>query len=394
MHPLKAAESIYDQLVAWRRDLHRHPEIGLQEHRTAGIVADTLRELGYSVQEGVGETGVIGLLENGPGPVVMSRVDMDALPIQETNDVPYASEVEGMMHACGHDAHVAIGLGVATLMAQHRDAWQGTLKLVFQPGEEGMNGAELMVRDGALETPRPEAVLAVHVWNFQPVGTLAAVPGPVMASAEAWFATITGKGGHAATPERTIDPVTVGALTVNALQTVVSRNVGARDTAVVSVGMLRSGDTFNVIPDTAELQGTIRTYDPDVRETVLRRVREIIEGTAAMMGAQAELELKALTPALVNDEEVTALVQDVIRELWGEDALNTTERTMGSEDAAFFLREVPGCYIFVGSGFADREPPPHHNPRFDIDERALVNGTAVLVASLRRLMPVSSPDTV
>jgi amidohydrolase len=394
MHPLKAAESIYDQLVAWRRDLHRHPEIGLQEHRTAGIVADTLRELGYSVQEGVGETGVIGLLENGPGPVVMSRVDMDALPIQETNDVPYASEVEGMMHACGHDAHVAIGLGVATLMAQHRDAWQGTLKLVFQPGEEGMNGAELMVRDGALETPRPEAVLAVHVWNFQPVGTLAAVPGPVMASAEAWFATITGKGGHAATPERTIDPVTVGALTVNALQTVVSRNVGARDTAVVSVGMLRSGDTFNVIPDTAELQGTIRTYDPDVRETVLRRVREIIEGTAAMMGAQAELELKALTPALVNDEEVTALVQDVIRELWGEDALNTTERTMGSEDAAFFLREVPGCYIFVGSGFADREPPPHHNPRFDIDERALVNGTAVLVASLRRLMPISSPDTV
>jgi amidohydrolase len=394
MHPLKAAESIYDQLVAWRRDLHRHPEIGLQEHRTAGIVADTLRELGYSVQEGVGETGVIGLLENGPGPVVMSRVDMDALPIQETNDVPYASEVEGMMHACGHDAHVAIGLGVATLMAQHRDAWQGTLKLVFQPGEEGMNGAELMVRDGALETPRPEAVLAVHVWNFQPVGTLAAVPGPVMASAEAWFATITGKGGHAATPERTIDPVTVGALTVNALQTVVSRNVGARDTAVVSVGMLRSGDTFNVIPDTAELQGTIRTYDPDVRETVLRRVREIIEGTAAMMGAQAELELKALTPALVNDEEVTALVQDVIRELWGEDALNTTERTMGSEDAAFFLREVPGCYIFVGSGFADREPPPHHNPRFDIDERALVNGTAVLVASLRRLMPISSLDTV
>ena len=381
------ARGLFDQLLAWRRDLHMHPELGLEETRTAKLVADTLRELGYAVQEGVAHTGVVGLLENGPGPVVMNRVDMDALPIQEINDVPYISQNPGVMHACGHDAHVAIGLGVATVMARHREAWRGALKVIFQPGEEGMNGAEIMVKEGVLENPRPDAVLATHVWNWMPVGMVAATPGPVMAAAEAWRAEIKGRGGHAARPEDTIDPVVVAALTVTALQTVVSRNVAALDTAVVSVGRLCSGDTFNVIPDTAELHGTIRTYKPEVRETVLRRVREIIEGAAQMMGAEATFETYPLTPAVVNDETVTAVVQRVVTDLFGPDALNNTMRTMGSEDAAFFLREIPGCYLFIGSGFKDREPPSHHNPRFDIDEQALINGVAVLVESLRRLMP-------
>jgi amidohydrolase len=389
MRTLERAQALWETLVAWRRDFHRHPEIGLQEHRTARIVAETLRDLGYEVQEGVAETGVIGLLENGDGPVVMSRVDMDALPIQELNDVPYASENDGVMHACGHDAHVAMGLGIATLMAQHREAWQGTLKLIFQPGEEGMNGAEIMIDEGALENPRPEAALALHVWNTVPAGIFGVASGPVMAAAEAWEAEIVGKGGHAALPENTVDPVVVAAMTVNNLQTVVSRNVAARETAVVSVGLLRSGDTFNVIPERAELQGTVRTYDPAVRETVLRRVRRIVEGTAEMMGAEATLDFKALTPAVVNDEAVTALVQDVVRDLFGEETLEE-ERTMGSEDASFFLQEIPGCYVFVGSGFEDQEVRPHHNPRFDIDEAALVNGVALAVESLCRLMPAAT----
>ncbi len=387
VNPLDEARSLYEQLVAWRRDLHRHPELGLQEHRTAKIVAETLRGLGYTVREGVAETGVVGVLENGAGPVVMSRVDMDALPIQEENDVPYASQVPGVMHACGHDAHVAIGLGVATLMARRRELWRGTLKLIFQPGEEGMNGAEIMVKEGALENPRPDAALAVHVWNPLPVGIVGATPGPIMAAAEAWEATIVGKGGHAAHPEHTVDPLVTAALTVTALQTVTGRNVGALETAVVSVGMLRSGDTFNVIPERAEMRGTIRTYDAAVRETVIRRVREIVEGTARTMGAQATFTLHPLTPAVTNDPQITAVVQEVVTDLLGPEALKDDERTMGSEDVAFFFREVPGCYIFIGSGPEDRDERPHHNPHFDIDEEALVVGTAVVVEALRRLMP-------
>ncbi len=386
MDTLTLAAELYEQLVAWRRDFHMHPELGLEERRSAGIIAEILRGLGYRVQEGVAQTGVVGVLENGPGPVVMSRVDMDALPIQEANAVPYVSQNPGCMHACGHDAHMAIGLGVATLMAQRRDAWRGTLKLIFQPGEEGMNGADIMVKEGVLENPRPDVALAVHVWNKNPVGSFGATSGPVMAGAESWYATITGKGGHGAMPEQTVDPIVVAALTVNALQTVVSRNVSPLDTAVVTVGALLSGDAFNVIPDSAELRGTIRTFNLETRDMVLRRVREIIEGTARTMGAEATVGLYPLTPPLINDANVTALVRNVVADLFGADALKSDVRTMGSEDCAFFLQEIPGCFIFVGSGFTDREAPAHHNAHFDIDEQALVNGVAVVVESLRRLM--------
>lgn len=387
MQAYDEAQSIFESLVAWRRDFHMYPEIGLEEHRSARVIAETLRGLGYAVQEGVARTGVVGLLENGPGPVILNRVDMDALPIQEETGLPFASHIPGMMHACGHDAHMAMGLGVATLMAQRRDAWRGTLKVIFQPGEEGMNGAEIMVKEGILENPRPEAALAVHVWNPLPVGAIAATPGPVMAASETWEATITGKGGHGAMPEGTIDPIVTAAHIVTALQTVVSRNVSPLETAVVSVGMLRSGEAFNVIPPTADLRGTIRTFNPAVRETVLRRVQEIIEGAARVMGATTSFKLQPLTPAVVNDAQVTALVQAAATDLFGAAALHTDVRTMGSEDAAFILDAIPGCYLFVGSAFTDRETFAHHNPRFDIDERALVNGVALVVECLRRMMP-------
>jgi amidohydrolase len=380
---------MYEQLITWRRYFHRHPELGYQEHETAAKVADTLNDLGYCVQQDVGRTGVMGVLENGEGPVVLSRVDMDALPIQEENNVPYASENPGVMHACGHDAHVAIGLGIATLMAQRRDAWRGTLKLIFQPAEEGGNGAEAMIQDGVLENPKPDAALAVHVWNDKPAGVVAATPGPVMAAAEAWEAIFTGDGGHAAHPEQTVDPLMTAALAVTALQTVVSRNVGALETAVVTVGMFRSGDAFNVIPDQAELQGTIRTYDPQVRETVLQRVENVLNGTAQMMGATVKLDLKPLTPAVVNDTAITDVVQNAVRDVLGPEALDVGMRTMGSEDAAYFLQEVPGCYIFIGSR-PEKDAVPHHNPAFNIDERALHVGTVTVVETLRRLMPVDT----
>jgi amidohydrolase len=384
---MEEAQGIYDQLIAWRRDFHQHPELGLSTHRTAGIVAETLRGLGYTVQEGVAESGVVGLLVNGEGPVIMSRVDMDALPIQEDSPAAYASEVSGCMHACGHDAHTAIGLGVAKIMAERRDSWSGTLKLIFQPGEEGQNGAEIMVREGVLENPRPLVILATHIWNHMPFGKVAASPGPVMAAAEAFRVVFHGKGGHGALPEKAIDPVVTAAMAIVNLQTIVSRNVGALETAVVSVGAVQSGEAFNVIPETAELRGTVRTYVPEVREMILQRMRTIVEDTAHMMGATAEFELMPLTPALVNDRSVTSLVQEVIVDLLGPDALEIGERTMGSEDAAFFLQEVPGCFLFVASGPEDYRDRPHHSSRFDIDERALINGVAVIVESLHRLMP-------
>ena len=389
MSTLDEVAAINEQLIAWRRDFHRHPEVGLDLPRSARIITQTLRDLGYIVETGIAQSGVVGLLENGDGPVVMVRADMDALPIQEENDVPYVSETAGKMHACGHDAHMAIGLGVARLMAETRERWQGTLKMVFQPGEEGDNGAHIMVEEGVLKDPRPDAVLALHVWNDARTGHVAATPGPVMAAAESWEATLRGKGGHAAVPEETVDPVVTAALTINAMQTIVSRNVGAEETAVVTVGKLTAGDTFNVIPDVARLQGTVRTFDPDVREVVLRRLREVIEGTAAMMGATGELTLHSIAPAVINDDEVTTVVQEAVRAVLGEEELEVGVRTMGSEDAAFFLQEVPGCYFFVGSTSPDAESHvPHHNPKFDIDEDALPIGVGVMLNALRRLMPI------
>ncbi|MFW6082822.1 MAG: M20 metallopeptidase family protein, partial [Chloroflexota bacterium] len=366
---LAEAEALREDLVSWRRDFHRHPELALQEHRSAGIIAETLRELGYEVETGIAETGVVGLLQGDePGPVVMARFDMDALPIIEANEVDYASKNEGVMHACGHDGHMAVGLGVATLVARQLGAESeqpltGTLKLVFQPGEEGANGAEIMVQEGVLEDPRPDVVLITHLWNEKPTGTVNVTPGPVMAAAERWRCTIQGEGGHGALPHQTIDPIVAASQIVSALQTVVSRNVSPLDSAVVTVGSFQAGDAFNVIPDRAELKGTIRTYDPDAREIVLARVQELVEHVAAGCGASADLNVDQLTPAVVNDPEVTEVVRAVAREIVGEKAMGSGERTMGSEDAAYFIREIPGCYFFIGSANSDRGlDAPHHNP--------------------------------
>ena len=377
-------ESLKEQLVAWRRDFHAHPEIGFQEHRSAGIIAGRLRELGYQVQTGVATTGVVGLLEGKqPGPVVMLRFDMDALPIAEENETDYVSQNPGVMHGCGHDGHMAIGLGVATLMAQRQEEMTGTLKLVFQPGEEGMNGAEVMVKEGVLENPRPDVVLIAHVWNDKPLGVIDVTPGAVMAAAEKWRCVVKAKGGHGAVPHQAVDPIVATAQIVTALQTVTSRNVSPLEPAVVTVCTVHGGDTFNVIPPKVEMEGTVRTYSPRVRETVLRRMREVIEGVAVACGAVAELEIIPLTPALVNDAAVAEVMRAVAQAVVGPENVSSGERTMGSEDAAFFLREVPGCYIFLGSANAERGlDAPHHNPRFDFDEDVLPLGVAVMMRAL------------
>lgn len=375
------AEQMQAQLSAWRRDFHRHPELAFEEKRTSGIVAEHLEGLGYKVQTGIAKTGVIGILEGEkPGPVVMLRFDMDALPVTEETGAEYASETSGLMHACGHDGHVAIGMGAAVLLAARREEMSGTLKLLFQPAEEGGNGAELMVQEGALENPRPDIFLATHVWNEKQVGTVDVRSGPVMAAAEKFTCTLRGTGGHGAAPHHAVDPIVTAAQVITTLQTVVSRNVNPLGTAVVSVGSLQSGDAFNVIPGEAVMKGTIRTYKPETRQVVLQRTREVIEGVAAACGAEAELEIQALTPAVINDSEVTQVVLEAAKAVVGPENVGSEERTMGSEDAAYFIQEVPGCYFFTGSANPEKGlGAPHHNPQFDFDEEALVIGLATLM---------------
>src|SRR5512136_2536 len=299
------AAALKDQLIAWRRDFHRHPELGFQEFRTSGIVAKYLSSLGMEVQTGVGKTGVVGLLEGAqPGPVVMLRFDMDALPIQETNQTDYVSQTPGVMHACGHDAHTAIGMGLAQLMTRHREELPGTLKFVFQPAEEGCGGALAMIQDRALEDPEPEVALGLHVWNDQRLGFVAAGSGGVMAAADIFTIQVQGQGGHGAQPHLCVDAVLIASQIVTALQSVVARNVNPRHTAVVTVGTIHAGTAFNIIADTAELTGTIRTFDAFVREDIVRRMTVVVENTARALGGRAQIEVKAISPATVNDDRV------------------------------------------------------------------------------------------
>jgi amidohydrolase len=386
---LQEANALRDRLVAWRRDIHMHPEPGLQEWRTAGIVAAELEKLGYQVRTGIAETGVVALMAGPrPGPVVLLRFDMDCLELEEANDVPYRSQHEGLMHACGHDGHVAIGLGVATLLAQHRNELGGTVKLMFQPGEERLNGADLMIAAGALEEPRPDIALAAHLWNDLPLGRIGLTAGPVMAAAQSWDCRIRGWGGHGAMPHQTADPIVAAAQVILAWQTIVSRNVAPLEGAVVSVGSIHAGDAFNIIPHQATLGGTIRSFGDDVLDTVLRRFEEIALQVSAALGCTAEVDLKPLTPTLFNDPEVTATVQRVAAELVGENNLSEV-RVMGSEDMSFVNAQVPGCFVFVGSRNEEAGlVHPHHSPYFDFDEGALPLASALLAAvALEYLSP-------
>ncbi len=382
------AQALREQLIAWRRDFHRHPELGYQEVRTAGIVAGELARLGYRVQEHVAHTGVVGLLEGArPGPVLALRFDMDGLPIAEENEVDYASESPGLMHACGHDAHLAIGLGVASLVSGCRDALSGTLKLIFQPAEEGPNGAEEMVRAGVLEDPRPDLFLAGHVWSKLPVGTVAVSPGPVMAAPDRWQCTVRGRGGHGAQPHETVDPIVATAHIITALQTIVSRNVDPLQSATVTVSMVHGGQAHNIVPAQVELTGTMRTFEPAMRELVQRRLREVSEGVAGALGATAEVHFVSGLPAVVNDDAAAQFLRGAAMAVVGESNLVDGFRTMGSEDAALFLQAVPGCYFFLGAGDPARGlDAPHHNPHFDIAEDVLPVGVAVFVEAVARYL--------
>jgi amidohydrolase len=313
---------------------------------------------------------------------------MDALPIVEQTGATYSSQNPGVMHACGHDAHIAILLTVARMLKDHRPELAGSVKFVFQPAEEGMGGAEKMIEEGVLENPKVDVALALHVWNEKPVGWLGIANGPAMAGAELFKIKLIGKGGHGAAPHLAVDPVLAAAQVINALQGIVARNVAPLQTAVVSVCTIHAGETFNVIPSVVELTGTIRTFDPEVRSRVLQRFEETVHGIAEAMECQAEIDLQRLGPATVNQGEIAGIVQTVARRLFPEAKIDPANYiTMGSEDFAFVLDKVPGCFFFIGSANQEKGlDASHHHPKFDFDEVVLSRAAALMSAVVIELL--------
>jgi len=405
--PALAREKLYSQIesaaarvepavIAWRRDIHEHPELANRETRTAALVAEHLRKLGLKVTTGIARTGVIGVLEGAkPGAVVALRADMDALPVAERTGLPFAStvrsEYEGrdvpVMHACGHDAHVAILLGAATVLASLRQEFSGTVKFIFQPAEEGAprgeeGGAELMIREGVLRDPDVEAIFGLHVGQQGLAGTATWRERGAMASAQRFDITITGKQTHGARPWEGVDPIVVGAQIVTALQSIVSRNVDITSApAVVTVGSFNSGVRNNIVPDEAVLSGTIRTFDPQVQGRVHQRMRAIVSGIASSMGAEAKIEIERGVPVTWNDVDLVRRMLPTLKSVYGASRVFPAPVSTGAEDFAHYQQEIPGFFFFVGARPASVPPEgavPNHSPFFDIDEAALRPGVIAM----------------
>ena len=376
----REVEGLKDELIALRRDLHRHPELPFEETRTARIVASHLQEVDISVKTGVAKTGVVGLIEGGePGPTVMIRADMDALPVQEVPGRPYSSVEEGKMHACGHDGHTAILVAVAKLLARRKESLKGRVKLVFQPAEETILGARPMIEAGVMEDPKVDRVLACHLWSTLEVGIVGVRKGPILSSTDVIKIVVKGKGGHGGLPHLSVDPIVIAAQIVVALQSIVSREVDTAERVVLSFGRIHGGTQNNIIPDEVEIVGNLRTVNEEVRQFVLRRVEEVARAIAMGMRGEAEFGHLRGTPAVINDPEVTEMVADVAGHVVGEENVLWIEPVSPGDDAALFLQKAPGCYFLVGAGNEERGiVAPHHHPAFDIDEDALPIAARIL----------------
>jgi amidohydrolase len=377
-----------EEMVATRRDLHAHPELAFEEHRTSGVVAERLKALGIEARTGVGKTGVLATVRGARGgKTVLLRADMDALPIHEENGVPYRSQTPGKMHACGHDCHTSILLGVARRLARERDAMRGAVTLVFQPAEEVGGGAEAMIKDGALDSPRPDAAFGVHVWQDLDLGIVGVTPGPMMAAVDEFSVTVSGKGAHAAMPHLGVDPVVCLAQVVSALQTIASRGVSPLDAVVVSVTQLKAGSAFNIIPESAWMNGTVRVFDEAVWASLPERFERIVRGVCDAFGCRAEIRYHRSNRPTVNDPAMAAVARAAAIEVVGEANVTSDVRTMGGEDFSAFLARVPGCFIAVGSRNREKGLTwDHHHPRFDVDEASLEIGAEVLLRAARRVL--------
>lgn len=376
------------EVISYRRKIHSYPELMFEEHQTSKMVCEHLNKLNFSYEYGIAKTGIACLIDSGkPGKTLLVRADMDALPIQEENKVEYASKRNGVMHACGHDGHTAVLMGLASEIWENRNSIipKGRILLVFQPAEEGGGGADKMVEEGIIEKYSVDAAIAMHVWNHIDVGKVGVVDGAMMASVDEFEIIVQGKSGHGAMPQYAIDPIVVCAHIVTALQTIVSRNVDPLDACVLTVGSIHSGDAFNVIPETATMVGTVRTFSKKTYELVPKRMEEIVQNIAKAFGANTVLNYKRINKPTINDPKISDVVRRSVIHTYGSEALTEENvRSMGGEDFSAFLDKVPGSYFLVGSrnvqkGFVNA----HHNSKFDFDEKALEIGLTVLKETIR-----------
>jgi amidohydrolase len=390
---IEIPKDVVSDVIALRRDLHMHPELGFQEVRTAGIVAERLRRLGYEVRTGIGQTGVVGILRAGrPGRTILLRADMDGLPVQEESGVAFASVEPGKMHACGHDGHVAVLLGAAQMISERKDALAGTIVLCFQPAEEGKGGAKAMIDDGVLDDPHVDRVYGLHLLSQAPAGMVKVRPGPVMASSDSIEITVRGKGGHGAAPHETIDPIVTAAHFITQLQTVVSRKVEPIEPAVVTIGAISGGTIHNVIPDEVRLLGTVRAFSPEVRKLMHPRIETILRGCCEAHGASYDLDYLWRYPVTSNDPVEAAYVRELAARVVGEELSSDMPPTMGAEDFSYMLERRPGCFFFLGTQSDERTSFPHHNARFAIDESALENGVKMMVALAQDATAERAPE--
>ncbi len=379
---LDAALQIAPQVVADRRAIHRNPELAYQERETAALVGRRLDELEIPHRDGVGGTGVVGLIEGGrSGRTVLLRADMDCLPIQEENDLDFRSQNAGRMHACGHDSHTAILLGAARLLHGRRAELTGNVKLMFQPAEEGGAGAVRMIEEGVLDNPSVDGAFMLHVNHGTYTGNVGTAPGPVLAGADAWTITVEGQGGHASRPQFSVDPIVVAAQIVTALQTLVSRETAPYESAVLTVGLLQAGTAHNIIPDRAVIKGTIRAYDDELMARLERRLAETAQGVAQAMRATARVDFSMRYPPTVNDAAMAELAAGALRRVLGAEHVLDADPNFAAEDFSFVLQRVPGAALMLGVRNPSwTEPKPVHTPRFQLDEDAIPIGVASMSA--------------
>jgi amidohydrolase len=378
---IEVPAKLVDAVVSTRRDLHMHPELGFQEQRTAGIVADRLRSLGLDVHTGIARTGVVGVLRgNKAGLTIMLRADMDALPILEENTQPYRSRNDGVMHACGHDGHVAILLGAAELIAARREALAGTVCLVFQPAEEGQGGAEAMVEEGLIDRFGIERAYGLHLSSKYKTGTLGFRSGPFYASSDSIEIEVLGRGGHGAAPHDTIDPILTAAGFVTSLQQIVSRNIDPLEPAVVTIGSIHGGTIHNVIPRNVRMLGTVRAFSEDVRDAMPGRIERVLKASCDAAGAAYEFEYLRRYPVTANDPDQAFYAETLARRTFGDERVFTADKLMGAEDFSFFAQRVPACFYTLGARGGSHTAHPHHSSTFDIDEASLPAGVAMMTA--------------
>jgi amidohydrolase len=404
-----AAAALESKVIAWRRDFHQHPELSNRETRTSQRVAGHLAALGLAVQSGIAHTGVVGLLDSGrPGPVIALRADMDALPVAEDVDLPFASKARatyngqdvGVMHACGHDCHVAILMGVAELLAGMKGQLTGRIKFIFQPAEEGPppgeeGGAALMIKQGVLENPKPEVIFGLHVFAGVEAGMIAYRPGPAMASSDRIKVTVSGRQTHGALPWRGVDPIVISSQIVLGLQTIISRQVDVSlEPAVISIGAIKGGVRDNIIPDTVEMLGTVRTFNEDMRKDIHARIRNTVEMIARSAGATAQVHFDNAYPVTVNDEPLTNRMVPTLQRVAGNDKVFVGQKITGYEDFSYYQQKIPGFFYFVGitpPGTGRAQCAPNHSPRFYVDESALLLGVRSLTHLTLDYMASRSP---